>query len=39
MQNNQRAQDAAGLLVAFSTNHDEAKMVSASKMDRPFAPN
>jgi hypothetical protein len=25
--------------VAFSTNHDEAKMVSAPKMDRPFAPN
>jgi hypothetical protein len=25
--------------VAFSTNHAEAKMVSASEMDRPFAPN
>ena len=39
MQNDQGAQDAARLLVAFSTNHDEAKMVSASKMDRAFAPN
>jgi hypothetical protein len=39
MQNDQTAQDAARLLVAFSTNHDEAKMVSASQMDRPFAPN
>jgi hypothetical protein len=39
MQNDQSAQDAARLLVAFSTNHDEAKMVTDSKMDRPFAPN
>jgi hypothetical protein len=39
MQNDQAAQDAARLLVAFSTNHAEAKMVSASEMDRPFAPN
>ena len=39
MQNDQSAQDAARLLVAFSTNHDEAKMVSDSKMERPFAPN
>jgi hypothetical protein len=39
MQNDQTAQDAARLLVAFSTNHDEAKMVSTSQMDRPFAPN
>jgi hypothetical protein len=39
MQNDQSAQDAARLLVAFSTNHEEAKMVSASEMDRPFAPN
>ena len=39
MQNHQTAQYAARLLVAFSTNHDEAKMVSASQMDRPFAPN
>jgi hypothetical protein len=39
MQNDQSAQDAARLLVAFSTNREEAKMVSDSKMDRPFAPN
>ena len=39
MQNHQTAQYAARLLGAFSTNHDEAKMVSASEMDRPFAPN
>ena len=39
MQNDQSAQDAARLLVAFSTNHDEAKMVSDSGMDRAFAPN
>ena len=39
MQNDQSAQDAARLLVAFSTNHDEAKMVSDSMMERPFAPN
>ena len=39
MQNDQSAQDAAKLLVAFSTNHDEAKMVSDSMMERPFAPN
>jgi hypothetical protein len=39
MHNDQSAQDAARLLVAFSTNHDEAKMVSASQMDRAFAPN
>jgi len=39
MHNDQSAQDAARLLVAFSTNHDEAKMVSDSGMERPFAPN
>jgi hypothetical protein len=39
MHNDQSAQDAARLLVAFSTNHDEAKMVSDSKMDRAFSPN
>ena len=39
MQNDQIRQDAARLLVAFSTNHDEAKMVSDSGMDRPFTPN
>ncbi len=39
MQNDQAVQDATRLLVAFSTNHDEAKMVSDSGMDRAFAPN
>jgi hypothetical protein len=39
MHNDQSAQDAARLLVAFSTNHEEAKMVSDSEMDRAFAPN
>jgi hypothetical protein len=39
MQNDQSAQDAARLLAAFSTNHEEAKMVSDSKMDRAFSPN
>jgi hypothetical protein len=39
MHNDQSAQDAERLLVAFSTNHDEAKMVSDSMMERPFAPN
>jgi hypothetical protein len=39
MQNDQSAQDAARLLEAFSTNHDEAKMISDSEMERPFAPN
>jgi hypothetical protein len=39
MHNDQSAQDAARLLVAFSTNHDEAKMVSDSEMDRPFSPS
>jgi hypothetical protein len=39
MHNDQSAQDAARLLVAFSTNHEEAKMVNASEMDRAFAPN
>ena len=39
MHNDQSAQNAAKLLAAFSTNHDEAKIVSDSKMERPFAPN
>jgi hypothetical protein len=39
MHNDQSAQDAVRLLVAFSTNHDEAKIVGDSMMDRPFAPN
>jgi hypothetical protein len=39
MHNDQSAQDAERLLEAFSTNHDEAKMVSDSMMERPFAPN
>jgi hypothetical protein len=39
MESEQTAQDAVRLLVAFSTNHDEARMVNPSRMDRPFAPN
>lgn len=39
MHNDQSAQDAARLLAAFGTNHEEAKMVNASEMDRAFAPN
>jgi hypothetical protein len=47
MQDDQTAQDATRLLVAFRTNHDEAKMVSSEArraspfgMDRrPFVPN
>lgn len=34
----QAAQDATRLLVAFSTNHDEARMVSPHGLDRPFTP-
>jgi hypothetical protein len=34
----QAAQDARRLLVAFSTNHAEARMVSPHGMDRPFTP-
>jgi hypothetical protein len=39
VQDDQTAQDAAMLLVAFSTNHAEARLVSPSDLDRPFAPN
>jgi hypothetical protein len=40
MQNDRTAQDATRLLVAFSTNHAEARMVRPeSRMDRPFVPN
>ena len=39
MQNDQTAQDARRLLVAFSTNHPEARMVSPHGLDRPFVPN
>jgi hypothetical protein len=35
----QAAQDARRLLVAFSTNHAEARMVSPHGMDRPFYPS
>jgi hypothetical protein len=35
----QAAQDATRLLVAFSTNHPEARMVSPHGLDRPFTPN
>jgi hypothetical protein len=31
--------DATRLLVAFSTNHAEARMVSPHGLDRPFTPN
>jgi hypothetical protein len=39
MQNDQSAQDARRLLVALSTNHPEARVVSPSGMDRPFSPS
>jgi hypothetical protein len=46
MQDDRSAQDATRLLVAFSTNHEEARMVSPEArmvspfgMDRPFVPN
>jgi hypothetical protein len=40
MQDDRTAQDATRLLVAFSTNHAEARMVSPeARMDRPFVPN
>jgi hypothetical protein len=39
MQNDQTAQDARRLLVAFSTNHSEARMVSSYGLDRPFSPS
>jgi hypothetical protein len=34
----QAAQDATKLLVAFSTNHPEARMASPHGLDRPFTP-
>ena len=39
MHEDQTAQDATRLLEAFRNNHEEAKMVSDSEMERPFAPN
>ena len=39
MQNDQAVQDATRLLVAFSTNHSEARMVSPHGLDRPFTPS
>jgi hypothetical protein len=39
MQNEQTVQDATRLLVAFSTNHSEARMVSPYGPDRPFSPS
>ena len=39
MPNDQSAQDARRLLVAFSTNHAEARMVSPYGLDRPFSPS
>ena len=39
MQDDQTAQDATRLLMAFSRNHLEARMVSPYGLDRPFSPN
>jgi hypothetical protein len=39
MHDDQTAQDARRLLVAFSTNHAEARLVSPYGLDRAFAPN
>jgi hypothetical protein len=39
MHNDQTAQDARMLLVAFSTNHPEARTVSPFGLDRPFSPS
>jgi hypothetical protein len=39
MQNDQTTQDAGRLLVAISTNHSEARMVSPYGLDRPFSPS
>jgi len=39
MHDDQTAQDATRLLVAFSTNHPEARLVRPHGMDRPFTPN
>ena len=38
MHNDQTAQDARRLLVAFRTNHPEARMVSPHGLDRPVVP-
>jgi hypothetical protein len=37
--NDQTTQDAKRLLVAMSTNHAEARMVSPYGLDRPFSPS
>jgi hypothetical protein len=39
MQTDQTTQDAKRLLVAMSTNHSEARMVSPYGLDRPFSPS
>ena len=39
MPNDQTVKDATRLLVAFSTNHEEARMGSPHGMDRPFYPS
>ena len=39
MHNDQAVQDAKRLLVAFSTNHPEARKVIPHGLDRPFSPN
>jgi hypothetical protein len=39
MPNDQTAQDATRLLMAFSRNHLEARMVSPHGLDRPFSPS
>src|SRR5215216_3719118 len=39
MHNDQAVQDARRLLVAFSTNHPEARKVIPHGLDRPFSPN
>jgi hypothetical protein len=39
MPNDQAAQDATRLLMAFSRNHSEARMASPYGLDRPFSPS
>src|SRR5215211_8065410 len=39
MHNDQTTQDAKRLLVAMSTNHAEARIVSPYGLDRPFSPS
>src|SRR5215207_9135042 len=39
MHDDQTAQDATRLLVAFSTNHPEARLVRPHGTDRPFVPH